>query len=65
MALIYLEIYICLIKPHIPVPELTQPEEGLGIVHLLSHHLCHYISGMDINGADGHNHLSITLGEIS
>ena len=45
--------------------QLTEPEEGLCIIHFLCNHLCHHISSMHINGADGHDPLSVCLREVT
>ena len=53
-----------LMKPDWPVSELGEPKEGLCIVHLVRNHLLHHISGMHINGADGHDLLAITFSQF-
>ena len=45
--------------------ELTEPQEGLGIIHFLSDDLCHHVSGMHIDGADGHDPLPVGFREVS
>ena len=45
--------------------ELTEPQEGLGIVHFLSDDLCHHVSGVDIDGTDGHDPLPVGFREVS
>ena len=49
------------LSPVLPMPQLTQPDESLSILNLLSDHLLHYISCMDINSADSHDALSVSL----
>ena len=44
--------------------ELRKPKKGLGTVYLLQDKLLHYISSMDIDGTDGHDLLSIALGQV-
>ena len=46
------------------MPQLAEPGEGLGILHLLLDQLGHHITGVDINGADGHDLLAVTRGEV-
>ena len=48
----------------VPVSELREPEEGLSTIYLVGYHLLDHISCVDVYGADGHNFLPITLGEI-
>lgn len=43
----------------------ASPGHQANIVHLLSDHLRYDVSGMDVNGADGHNLLPVTLCELS
>lgn len=43
----------------------ASPSHQANIVHLLSDHLRYDVSGMDVNGADGHDLLPITLRELS
>ncbi len=50
---------------HSPVSELGQPKKGLGILHLLLDHLGDHVPGVDVDGADGHDPLAVTLGKVS
>lgn len=47
------------------VSQLTEPLEGLGIIYLHSYHLGHHISGVDVDGTDGHDLLSISLAQVT
>ena len=48
-----------------PVPELAEPGEGLGGLHLLQDELGHHVPGVDVDGADGHDALAVGLGELA
>ena len=48
----------------LPVSKLAEPGEGLSIFHLLFDHLLHYISCMDINGADSADALAVCLSQV-
>ena len=45
----------------LPVPELAEPDKCLGIVHFLLDEFCHHVSGVDVNGTDGHDPLPVPL----
>ena len=45
--------------------ELAEPSEGLRILHLLLYELRHHVPGVDVDGADGHDALSVALGEFA
>ena len=42
--------------------ELGQPKEGLSIFNFLMYHLGYHVPGMDVDGANGHDPLAVTLG---
>lgn len=44
--------------------ELRQPHEGLRAVHLLQNHLGHHITCVDVNGAHGHDLLTVAFRQI-
>ena len=48
-----------------PVPELAEPDEGLGVVHLLLDELGHHVPGVDVDGADGHDLLPVAGGQVA
>ena len=48
-----------------PVPELAEPDEGLGVVHLLLDELGHHVPGVDVDGADGHDLLPVARGQVA
>ena len=48
-----------------PVSELAEPGEGLGILHLLLDELLHHVPGMHVDGADGHDPLTVSFGELA
>lgn len=50
---------------HTPVSELAEPDEGLGILHLLLNQLGHHVTCMDIDGTDGHDLLAVTFGQLA
>lgn len=50
---------------HSPVSQLAEPDEGLRIFNLLCNHLLNNISGMHIDGTDGHDSLSVSFWEIT
>ena len=47
------------------MPELAEPDEGLGVVHLLLDELGHHVSGVDVDGADGHDLLPVSRGQVA
>jgi len=47
------------------VSELAEPDEGLGILHFLLNQLGHHVTCMDIDGADGHDLLAVTFGQLA
>ena len=49
----------------LPVPQLAEPSEGLGILHLLNNHLLYHVTSMDVNGTDGHDTLPAGLGHVT
>ena len=47
------------------MPELAEPDEGLSILDLLSDEFLHHVPGMDVDGADSHDTLSVCLGHVA
>ena len=45
--------------------ELAEPDEGLGIIHLLLDELGDHVPGMDIDDADGHDLLPVARGQFT
>ena len=45
--------------------ELAEPDEGLGIVHLLLDEFGDHVPGVDIDGADGHDLLPVAGGQFA
>ena len=62
-----LHIYSYINTTHVfqPVPELAEPSECLGVVHLLLDEFGHHIASMDINCTHSHNLLSVTGTEVT
>lgn len=49
----------------VPMSQLAKPDEGLRVLHLLCYHLLNNIPSVDINSANGHDPLSVSLREIT
>ena len=48
-----------------PMPQLTQPQKRLCIVHLLSNQLADDVSRVHINGTDRHDLLTVTFRQFA
>ena len=49
----------------LPVSQLAEPGEGLGVLHLLYNHLLYHVTSMDVNGTDSHDTLAAGLSHVT
>lgn len=47
------------------LPQLTLPLEGVGILHFRRDEFCNDVSGVDVDGANGHDLLPIANRQVS
>ena len=47
------------------MPELAEPDKGLGVVYLLMDEFGHNVSSMNVDCTDGHDPLPVALGHVS